>query len=549
MGARSHSILMVVGLCLSASAVPVDLSGTVVNAFGKPVSNAIVSLNGLADTTGADGLFALSGTISAILARDVSARPALMGTTLLVTVPTRMSVEVSVFDCAGRLLEQRSNTLRTAGLHQVNLALSKSHGDGISLIRVRVGGAEYLFKNTTVSGAEHLSAVRFSSTNHVEALAQSAAAVDSIRIEKAGYQSIGSAITSYEEGDIGSVALDIVPYGLNTVSEQLSGSVPRYAATTTLARAAGSVEQGPDMDLDTTTTWALFRDGIGQGAPSLLSEILGVRGLPFYAKIIDYMINKVNLAVSSTGEVIDTNLVLADADPTLVAAYNVEKSLNFDSSDMDMVAMLTELGNVPEPGSTIAMEEMRLAFALTDTFQYIVCRAMTNTETPGFSQRLNVLMYGKRDLRDSTLTISCDQLADVHESQMPAGMFMRMRTHVESVSIPDSGFVYKWAQFKPDYSGYKPSALTSIISVGKLGEAFGIRRVVTAFDTAASVARNVRSDQFFETDTTWTSISEGVNDFNGPNEDAYLTYPWVVLTPKSDMFGIGVLPTTPKTVP
>lgn len=158
-------------------------------------------------------------------------------------------------------------------------------------------------------------------------------------------------------------------------------------------------------------------------------------------------------------------------------------------------------------------------------------------------------MVGRRDLRDSTLTITCDQIADVHESQMPDGMAMRMRTRMESVSKPDSGFIYKWAQFKPDYSGAKPSALTSIISVGILGESFGIRRVVTAFDTAATTERNIRSDQFFETDTSWVSLSEGVNDFQGPNEDAYLSYPWIVMMPKSGMLEIGALPTTPKTVP
>ena len=131
---------------------------------------------------------------------------------------------------------------------------------------------------------------------------------------------------------------------------------------------------------------------------------------------------------------------------------------------------------------------------------------------------------------------------------MPEGMNMIMRTRMESVSIPDSGFIYKWAQFKPNYSGQTPSALTSVISVGRLGFPFGIRRVVTAYDTAATTAGNIRSDQFFETDTTWELVQEAVNDFQG-GDDAYLTMPWNVMMPRNEMLEIAALPTAPKLIP
>jgi hypothetical protein len=180
----------------------VNVHGKVSNGTGQPVANAVVELmrQGAKDTTGADGMFSLTGTGVAI--RSDAAAP--MGSmrlyqgTLEFTLGETSLLKVEVIDLNGNLLRKDALPKAQPGVYHFDIA--GLHGSNRMLIvHASIGPRTETFRYFPSRKGGSEGGFTAASSNPAGArLAKVAADVDSLKVTSSGYATKKTALTSYD---------------------------------------------------------------------------------------------------------------------------------------------------------------------------------------------------------------------------------------------------------------------------------------------------------------------------------------------------------------
>lgn len=188
---------------------PLDLRGRIVDRNGQPVAGATVELKlrGISASTALDGSFALNGNsaIWPVVGPPIDYH--LGPEFLVVDVRYPMNVRLEVVDGYGRSLGAFAKWLEKG---QPSLALAEAMPGrvlttGLYFLRLHIGGEIFIHpffhpgsgSRESVFGPAYLGS----------AAAKRTAAIDSLRIRKAGYQDLAWPVTSYTAGDLGDLVL------------------------------------------------------------------------------------------------------------------------------------------------------------------------------------------------------------------------------------------------------------------------------------------------------------------------------------------------------
>lgn len=179
---------MVVGMIgLACDADAIDLHGKVSSQSGKAIGNAIVTLSplGLADTTGADGVYSFS-TGTSIAPRSVLAGKGIAFRDGVLEIPLMepSSLKLEVVDTRGVRIQSEIVDNAPAGLHRWHLASGSARGNGLLLVKLTVGGQVTSFPYARLQGGR--TAILGAGTSDA-VLARSAAAADSLVVSAQGY--------------------------------------------------------------------------------------------------------------------------------------------------------------------------------------------------------------------------------------------------------------------------------------------------------------------------------------------------------------------------
>ncbi len=183
----------------------VDLRGRVM-AGGAPVAGATVDLKikGTSVVTAADGTFSL-GTTALAPAGGPALDYHLDAGFLSLKIGSRQNLRLEIFDNEGRLQGSFDRNLE-AGSHRIALADAMPSGanTGLYFLRMRIGGESlahpFFHSGIGSAGTVFAPALRIAS-------AKRAAAVDTLRVKKTGYQDLTKEIASYSAGDLGDLTL------------------------------------------------------------------------------------------------------------------------------------------------------------------------------------------------------------------------------------------------------------------------------------------------------------------------------------------------------
>ncbi len=183
---------MILVLCCAATAAKVDLHGKVADAAtGKPIAGAVVVLGGqgLKDTTGTDGLYALVSEPSGVRAWGSRSMIAMDGAALVFSMEQAGPVRIDVLDVVGnRLRDIRLDRLES-GSHRLPV-IDGLRANGLLLVRVAIDGRETSFRVLPNAGRTSVS---------VMPAARTAAVVDTLRVTASGYAAKSVPVPGYEQ--------------------------------------------------------------------------------------------------------------------------------------------------------------------------------------------------------------------------------------------------------------------------------------------------------------------------------------------------------------
>jgi poly(3-hydroxybutyrate) depolymerase len=171
---------------LSLQAQTINLRGTITNASGQPVNNALVELvkRGLKDTTGANGTFQISGTTSLRGAPQTQGMSLDHGV-LRLSVAKTAPVKVEVFDMRGNQLRMEAVPDASEGEYRWDFnqhALS----DQMMVIKASIGREVRTFRYLPWAG-DDVTRPAGGFTAATAFLAKAAAPIDSLRVTAAGF--------------------------------------------------------------------------------------------------------------------------------------------------------------------------------------------------------------------------------------------------------------------------------------------------------------------------------------------------------------------------
>jgi 3-keto-disaccharide hydrolase len=188
-----------------------DLRGRVVQANGTPVPDATVELKvrGTSTKTAADGSFAFTGNVALNPMGGAPLEYRLESGFLSIELPAPLELHLEVVDAAGRSQGGLVRRL-SEGQHRIALAEalpSTGVEAGLYFLRMRMGGETitHPFFHSGNGSAGTVFAPAF--PDHGMALAKQAAAVDTLRVRKTGFQDLNKDIASYTAGNLGDLSL------------------------------------------------------------------------------------------------------------------------------------------------------------------------------------------------------------------------------------------------------------------------------------------------------------------------------------------------------
>lgn len=224
-------------VCLQVPVHALNVQGKVTNQAGRGIANAIVTLTplGLADTTGSDGAYAITGTTSVSPNHAGNSRITFRDGILEVPVADARPLQVDVFDTRGNVLRSEHIQQPNAGVYRWSLA-DASQGSKILLVRVAVGSDVATFRHAQM----HDGSSSFASLgNAAGILARLAAVPDSLKVTATGYFPKTVPVSSLESSV--NVTLDS-----NTSSKNPPGPSAGCGKTPTLASGSRTIQSGSD---------------------------------------------------------------------------------------------------------------------------------------------------------------------------------------------------------------------------------------------------------------------------------------------------------------
>jgi hypothetical protein len=185
-----------------------DLKGRVVQANGTPVPDATVELKvrGTSTKTAGDGSFAFSGNVALNPMGGAPLEYRLDPGYLSIELPAPLELRLETVDGSGRVHGGLARRL-SEGHHRIALAEalpSTGAEAGLYFLRLRMGG-ETITHPFFHSGNGSAGTV-FAPGNRM-ALTKQAAAVDTLRVRKAGFENIDKVIDSYTAGNLGDLTM------------------------------------------------------------------------------------------------------------------------------------------------------------------------------------------------------------------------------------------------------------------------------------------------------------------------------------------------------
>lgn len=185
----------VLGLALitawGAQAQQVNVRGKVSDDAGKAVANAIVEISKLKqkDTTGADGTYSLTGTVSALRGTARTGFGILAFNSgfldLALEKPSRMKVEI--FDAQGNLTQRKEYGESPAGSYHLDLR-GKLPPNHLSIVRATLDDESRTFQYLPMMTSGSQADISMSASAETGArLAKSAATVDSLKVSASGF--------------------------------------------------------------------------------------------------------------------------------------------------------------------------------------------------------------------------------------------------------------------------------------------------------------------------------------------------------------------------
>ena len=195
--------VLLLGFMINAQTT-VNIRGKVTNLAGKGIANATVTLvrQGMTATTGADGAYAITGPIVAVLP-DIAPRTeklSLDNGILEFSLSNPSTVTLEFFDIKGNLLNKELLRNVRSGEYRLNIA-QKCQATNLQVIKARIGSQVMTFRYLPLSSGAFavVSSGAYTSPAVTDGLAKMAAAVDSVKTTATKFQTKTVAITSYDQ--------------------------------------------------------------------------------------------------------------------------------------------------------------------------------------------------------------------------------------------------------------------------------------------------------------------------------------------------------------
>ncbi|HEX2957718.1 MAG TPA: prolyl oligopeptidase family serine peptidase [Chitinispirillaceae bacterium] len=198
---RCCMFFAVISVGFTLNAQTINLRGTVSNATGKPIADAIVSLahQGLKDTTGSDGAYKITDntSVNMPLLQPQLQTIALNNGFLQFSLPVHSSVRIHIFDIKGTLIKKEVYSNASPGFYHFDVE-KNIHSTKLLIIKATIGNNEFTFQyipkyNATQTPTGHNIA------NSVNKLTKIETAGDTLKVSAADYISKNIAITSYNQ--------------------------------------------------------------------------------------------------------------------------------------------------------------------------------------------------------------------------------------------------------------------------------------------------------------------------------------------------------------
>jgi poly(3-hydroxybutyrate) depolymerase len=195
-------LFLVIGLTVNAQTI--NVRGTVSNKAGKPIPNAIVTLvrQGLKDTTGTDGAYAISQSTAVELpfsAPEIEQIALNANRGILELSLTRSSpVKVEIFNAKGDLLIRELLQNAQAGVYRFAIA-KNCRAANLLVIHASIGSRETTLRYLPLQNGKY--AVNSSVEKSIAAggrLAKIEAVSDTLKVTAAGYTANAATISSYD---------------------------------------------------------------------------------------------------------------------------------------------------------------------------------------------------------------------------------------------------------------------------------------------------------------------------------------------------------------
>jgi polyhydroxybutyrate depolymerase len=197
-------LIIAIGLTVVNAQTTINLRGKVSNKAGNPVSNAIVTLvkQGISDTTGADGMYAIAGGtgVQLPLLMPQNQFISMSNGFVIFSLPAPSPVKVEIFDTKGNLLKREVKQNAITGFYRFKIE-ENAHASKLLIIKASIGQDQVILRYLPVHNSMY--AVRNGAGSGVgvekNGFVKLAAVNDTLKTTAPNYKTQITAITSYDQ--------------------------------------------------------------------------------------------------------------------------------------------------------------------------------------------------------------------------------------------------------------------------------------------------------------------------------------------------------------